>query len=371
SQIGILGRWSHEMELRGKVSKEKRKKSLDPHLLPDFRYVLPQSVIKSILEKKPYPTLAMFVQASNPLSTWPNTHKTCQAFKKLDFLAVSDMFMTPTAAIADIVFPVAGYLEYDGIQMTPMGTIAQVQRKVAQVGECRSDHEVINGLAKKLGLGEYFWDHVDQFWDAILEPVDLTFEEFKKIGRLTGKKKSRAYKQYEESGFKTPSGKVELYSKKLEEWGFDPLPIYYESSETPHKAPDPAGEYPLLCTTRKLSVYRHSGGRQIPSLRTVSPDPLVIIHHDTANRLEIEEDDWIYIETKWGKIKQKAHLSTTVDPRVIVVAHAWWFPERDETELFCFQDSNYNVLTTHRPPFNNEVGSFNIRGLACKVYKVS
>ncbi|MBW1765595.1 MAG: molybdopterin-dependent oxidoreductase, partial [Deltaproteobacteria bacterium] len=182
------------MELRGKVSKEKRKKRLDPHLLPDFRYVLPQSVIKSILEKEPYPTLAMFVQASNPLSTWPDTHKTCQAFKKLDFLAVSDMFMTPTAAIADIVFPVAGYLEYDGIQMTPMGTIAQVQRKVAQVGECRSDHEVINGLAQKLGLGEYFWDHVDQFWDAILEPVDLTFEEFKKIGRLTGKKKSQAYK---------------------------------------------------------------------------------------------------------------------------------------------------------------------------------
>ena len=371
SQIGILGRWSYELELRDRLQREERKNKVDPDLLPDFRYVTPQSVVKSILKEDPYPIRAMFVQASNPLSCWPNIQKTCQAFKRLGFLAVSDLFMTPTAALADIIFPVASYLEFDGVQMTPVGTIAQVQQKVAQIGECRSDHEIINALAKKLGLGEYFWGSIEHFWDAILKPAGLTFEEFKKMGQFTGKKKVKQYKQYEESGFRTPSGKVELHSMQLEESGFDPLPTYHEPPETPYSDPELAKEYPLLCTTRKLAVYRHSGGRQIPSLRGFHPDPLVIIHADTASKLGIEDGDWIYIETKLGKIRQKASLSAGVDPRVVVVDHAWWFPERDKTGLFGYADSNYNVLTNDKPPFNNEVGSFTIRGLACKVHKTS
>jgi anaerobic selenocysteine-containing dehydrogenase len=369
SQIGVRGRYSCDLELRDKLSREDRKKKIDPNLLPDFRYVLPQSVVRAILEGDPYPIRAMFVQASNPLSCWPNIQKAYQAMKKLEFLAVSDMFMTPTAAMADIVFPAASYLEFDSIQVNAGGTIAQFQRKVAQIGECRSDDEIINDLAKKLGLGVYFWDKIDGFWDAILEPTGLTFEAFKKVSPLTGKKKTRRYKQYEETGFRTPSGKVELYSKELEGLGFEPLPTYHEPPETPYSDPELAKEYPLLCTTWKSEVYRHSGGRQIASLRDFHPDPVVIIHPETASKLRIQEGDWVWIETKRGKIRQKANVSAGVDRRVVVVDHAWWFPERKETDLFRYADSNYNVLTNDKPPFNNEMGSFNIRGLACKVSK--
>ena len=371
SQIGLRGRWSYELELRHNLSAQARKKRVDPGLLPDFRYVTPQSAVKAILEEDPYPVRALFVQASNPLSCWPNLQKTHQALKKLDFLAVSDMFMTPTAAMADIIFPVASYLEFDGIQMPPMGTIAQMQRKVAQVGECRSDHEIINGMAKKLGLEEYFWDRIDDFWNAILEPAGMTFEEFKEMGRFAGDNKAKQYKKYETRGFSTPSGKVELYSKQLETLGFDPLPVYHEPPESPYSSPELAKEYPLLCTTWKLAVYRHSGGRQIPSLRRLHPDPVVIIHPGTAGKNGIEQGDWVFIETKRGKIKQKVNLSDTVDPRIVVADHAWWFPERGEEDLFGFKDANYNVLTNDQPPFNNEVGSFTIRGIACKVYKTS
>lgn len=371
SQIGILGRWSHLLELRDALSREKRQNKVAPKLLPDFRYVTPQSVIKSLLEGDPYRIHAAFIQASNPLSSWSDIQKTSKAFKTLDFIAVSDMFMTPTAALADIVFPVASYLEFDGIQMPPMGTIAQAQRKVAQIGECRSDHEIINGLAKKLGLGKYFWDGIDDFWNAILEPVGITFDEFKKMGRFAGKKKMRQYKQYEESGFKTPSGKVELYSKQLEDLGFDPLPLYYEPPETPYSDPELAEEYPLICTTHKAGEYRHSGGRQIPSLRRDHPDPVVIIHPDTASKLGIGEGDWTYIENARGRLRQKARFSAGVDPRVVVLDHAWWFPEIGQEELFGWADSNYNMLTNDEAPSSREVGSFNIRGFACKVYNAS
>jgi hypothetical protein len=56
---------------------------------------------------------------------------------------------------------------------------------------------------------------------------------------------------------------------------------------------------------------------------------------------------------------------------VVVVDHAWWFPERGKTDLFGFADSNYNMLTNDQPPFNKEMGSFNIRGIACRVSKES
>jgi len=369
SQIGLRGRWSYELELRHLLSTEARKTKLDPDLLPDFRYVLPQSVVKTILEEDPYPVRAMFVNASNPLSCWPNLQKTYQAFKKLNFLAVSDMFMTPTAALADVVFPAASYLEFDGVQIPPMGQIAQMQRKVAQIGECRSDYDIMNALAKKLGLGEHFWDRIDGFWDAVLEPKGLTFEAFKKADRLTGQKKEKQYKQYEQNGFKTPSGKVELYSSHLEMLGFDPLPIYRELPESPYSDPELAKEYPLICTTWKLEVYRHSGGRQIPSLRRVHPDPVIIMHPDTAREKQIKQGDWVFIETKRGRIKQKVNIADVIDPRIVVADHAWWFPEKGEKELFGFKDANYNVLTNDQPPFNREVGSFSIRGIACKVYR--
>jgi anaerobic selenocysteine-containing dehydrogenase len=371
AQIGIHGRWSGELELRYKLTKEEWKKNLDYNLLPDFRYALPQSVVKAILEEDPYRIRAMFVMASNPLSSWPNTRKTFEAVKKLDFLAVSDMFMTPTAAMADIVYPAATQFEYDGVHMNPMGTIAQMQRKVAQIGQCRSDHEIIDGLAKKLGFGAYFWNSIDDFWDAVLEPAGFTFEEFKKMNVYVGPGKAKEYKQYEKSGFKTPSGKVEIYSQVLEQLGFQPLPTYHEPPELPQSDPELAREYPLLCTTRKLEGFRHSGGRQIRSLRALHPDPVVILHPDTAANLGIKDGDWVHIENRRGRIRQKVNTSIGVDPRVIVADYAWWFPEKDERDLFAFEDSNYNVLTNDEPPYNKEVGSFNIRGFACRVSKVA
>jgi anaerobic selenocysteine-containing dehydrogenase len=101
------------------------------------------------------------------------------------------------------------------------------------------------------------------------------------------------------------------------------------------------------------------------------PEPLVLINPETAKQLGIADGDWVFVETKRGRIKQKANLSTDVDPRVVVADYAWWYPERGVTELFGWADSNYNVLTDNRPPFAREVGSFNVRGLLCKVSKLS
>jgi anaerobic selenocysteine-containing dehydrogenase len=364
----MRGRWSHELELRDLISRENRKKKVSPGLLPDFRYINSQDAVTAMLEGKPYYIRAAYLQAVNPLSSWSNVKRAAEGFQRLDFLAVSDFFLSATANLADIVFPSATFLEFDGIVLPPFGGLGQVQRKVARVGECRSNHEIINGLAWKLGLGKYFWKDMNQFWDYVLEPTGKTFAEVLKMDRYTGDSQV-TYRKYEKQGFDTPSGKVDLYSQYLADQGFDPLPAYVEHPETPHGDPVLGKEYPLLCDCRKIRYFRHSTGRQISSLRTGWPEPLVNIHPDTAASLGIQDGDWVYVESKRARIMQKASLTTKLDPRVVYADYGWWFPEKGPDEEYGWTESNFNALTPDGSPCNPEVGSYHMRGFACKVYK--
>jgi anaerobic selenocysteine-containing dehydrogenase len=243
--------------------------------------------------------------------------------------------------------------------------VASVQQKVATMGESWSDMKILNELAKKLRLS-HFWPDVKDSLDWILSPAGITFDEFREIGVLSG---TRMYRHYGKVGFGTPSKKVELFSKRLKEWGLDPLPRYYEPPETPYSEPGIEKEYPFVVVSKKRDCYRHSGGRQITSLRKIRPEPLVQIHNQTAKRLGIEEGDFVFIETKRGRIKQKAHLVEDLDPRTVDVDYAWYFPERKDKELLDWAESNINILTSNKPPFNREMGTTNLRGFFCKIYK--
>jgi anaerobic selenocysteine-containing dehydrogenase len=232
------------------------------------------------------------------------------------------------------------------------------------VGESWSDVKILNELAKKAGL-PHFWDEIEDFLDWMLKPAGITFDEFREIGVLSGVK---MYRHYEKGGVATPSKKVELFSKRLEEWGMDPLPRYRELPETPYSEPGIEETYPFVVVSKKRDCYRHSGGRQISSLREVRPEPLVQIHEETAKKLGIQDGDSVVIETKRGKIRQKAHLVKDLDPRTVEVDYGWYFPER-RGKMLDWAESNINILTSNKPPFNREMGTTNLRGFFCRVYK--
>jgi anaerobic selenocysteine-containing dehydrogenase len=77
------------------------------------------------------------------------------------------------------------------------------------------------------------------------------------------------------------------------------------------------------------------------------------------------------VETKRGRIRQKALFSQEIDPRVVGVDYAWWFPEKGAEAQYGWRESNTNMLTDNKPPFGKELGSISLRGILCKVYKVS
>jgi anaerobic selenocysteine-containing dehydrogenase len=358
-------RGSAEFDLRHLIPPEERSKRLgiEENVLPDYFSALPPKVFKAMLTSHPYPIRAAFIQGGSFLHTHTNVQEVRKALESLDFLAVSDFFMTPTAELADVVFPASTFLELDGVALGEAEPLASPVRKVAQLGECRSDLAIVSALAAKLGLGQHFADEESAVLDFLLEPSGLNFADFCKAGVIEGSKLYGAYKDYP---FPTPSGKVELYSQRLEEWGFDPLPVYHEPPESPYSAPDLANEFPLVLTNSKIPGYVHSGGRQIPSLRQAHPEPLVTINRETAERQGIAAGDWVCISTKRGHIEQKAALSDDIDPRVIVAEHGWYFPDKNEN-LHGWDEANLNVLTSNDPPYARELGSVTLRGILCSI----
>ena len=368
SRPGGVNLWGSDLASPHLISEEERAQRLSrkDHLLPTVYYALPQTIMTAILRGDPYPVRAAYVQAANPLTHYPNARETYRALTALDFMAVSDLFMTPSAMLADVVLPAATYLEYDSVEQPWYFPMAGAQQKVAQVDGCRADGWILNELAGKLGFLDYVWKDMKEPLDLVLKEAGLTFETFRKIGILVGE---RMYRHYEKEGFDTPSGKVELYSQRLESWGFDPLPVYREPPETPYSDPVASEEYPLIMTSHKDEVYRHSGGRQIASLRKAIPEPAVRIHPLTAERLQVAEGEWVHVSTRRGTIRLKARLVESLDPRVVALDYAWWYPEKGESRLFAWDESNINVLTSNSPPFNREMGTPSLRGIFCRVSK--
>jgi anaerobic selenocysteine-containing dehydrogenase len=364
----LVSRGSPEFTLQDLVPAEKRdRRHGGAELAPFAKYALPQAIVKALLENAPDRPRAAFIQGGNLFVTWPKTRATLSAFEKLDFVAMTDFFMTPTTQMADVLLPVASYLEHDGISHSPdFFWIAQVQQRVAEWGETWSDTKILIELGKKLGLQEHFWDDEYAFMNEVLKPAGITFEQFRAMGFIAG---TKVYRHFEQEGFKTPSGKVELYSQRLAKWGFDPLPTYHESLDPVQSDGGVAREYPLVMTSWKPAHFRHSNLRQVEVLRRNRPDPLVDMNPRTAVQLGIEAGEWVYIETQWGRIEHKVRLSESVDPRLVIIEHGWWYPEKDLMTLHCLTDSNANMLTDNGEPRSREMGTPILRGLPCKVYK--
>jgi len=350
---------------------EQRKKRLggDVFKLADaFAIINPKFVWDAILYEKPYPVKMVFLISSNPVLTQANASMVYEALKKVDFLAVSDFFLTPTAELSDLVLPAATWLEMDYVaESWKRHGYVLARQKVVQVGECKTDHEMLNELGNRMEQKEHWWPTIRDALNAILAPSGLKFEEFVKKGFLRGKME---YRKYEKKGFSTPTGKVELYSTRLKEWGYDPLPQFREPPESPLSRPNLLKDYPyILITGMRPAAFFHSEHHQIPWLRELLPEPFVEIHPETAEKEGIKQGDWVVIESPRGKCLQRAKLTLGIDPRVVGAQHAWWFPEKSSPE-YGWRESNINLLTDDNPgTCDSAMGATNVRVLLCRISK--
>lgn len=348
---------------------EKRNRAVTLGKFPLEKAVHPPTFWKSVVTGSPYRPRAMWIAACNPLLSQTHPLLIEKALKEhLEFTVVSDFFMTPTAALADIVLPAAMWLETDDVVNLHKIWCVLARKKVAQIGEVRDDREVILQLAKRLDLEFAFpWKDYSAYLEWSLKDSGMNFDEFHTCGMLQGEMR---YYKYKEKGFETPSGKFEIYSSISEAIGLSPLPVYREPALSPISSPEAAAKYPLIFTTGARSkVFFVSEGRQINSLRKINPDPIVEVHPTTAQSIGIADGDWVWIETAENRVQMRAKLFDGIAPDVVSAQHAWWFPEDGPPE-YGWKKSNVNLLLGDRAGYDPETGSESLRSSLCKIYKV-
>ena len=248
-------------------SKKKEMLHAHHHTIPRLMTVPPAYFRKAVLDEIPYAVKGAYMQCTNPLLAYADSHQTHDALMKLDFFAVADIFMTPTACLADIVLPAAANFEFNDIGHYGLGHGYILARPgiVEPPAECWPDIKILNALGRAMTPGELWHENWETFLEDLLEPSGLSYAEFVRKGILKGADK---FKKYMKSGFRTPSGKVELVLSTARKFNLPALPAFNGPPE-----PEDAA-YPLILTGAKDPYYMHSAYRCIKSLRQKSPRPV-------------------------------------------------------------------------------------------------
>ncbi|MFH1646331.1 MAG: molybdopterin-dependent oxidoreductase [Chloroflexota bacterium] len=290
-----------------------------------YREMQSNAIADQIESGRPYPLKAMFA-AGLDLQFFANSNRLMNNLEKLDFIAVTEYFQTPGTQLADVVLPIASWIERH-IFLSDFGGYARlIEPAIAPVGECRTEWDIYAALAQRLGFGDLFWDgDFEKCTDYILEPLNVTCADLRE--RPEGVKlplPPRPEKHYEKAGFQTPSGKVEIASSALAAQGLEALPVYKEPAESPVSRPDLAKSYPLVMTSgARVMAYTHSQYRNIPQLRKLMPEPLVDINPADAAPRGIRSGDTVTISSPRGSIRMKANVTDTILAGVVSLPHHW------------------------------------------------
>jgi formate dehydrogenase major subunit len=286
---------------------------------------------------------AMYIAGENPAMSDPDLRHAREALASLDHLIVQDLFLTETAWHADVVFPAGAHAEKWG---TFTNTNRQVQlgrAAVAPPGEARPDWEIIQALARQVGL-DWNYGHVsDVFAEmAMVMPslANITWERLEAEGAVTypcRAPESAGDEILFGSGFPTATGRARMVPSK---WS----------------APDEqrSDEFPLVLTTGRLLEHWHTGAmtRRAATLDALAPEPVVSLHPKELARLGIAPGDLVRVATRRGAIQLRARADRDVAEGMVFVP-------------FGFHEAPANMLTNPHLDPDGKIPEFKFA--ACRV----
>ena len=297
---------------------------------PLFRDVPFPGIKESILRDEDDRPRAMIVHHSNPILIQANQNRTREAFGKLEFVLVDDLFLTATAEVADLVLPATSPLErwgYRAYASFDRGFVALSRPVVAPVGESRDVFSMEYEIAQRMGLGTDYPFSNSRSWVAhMLTPAGVTLEqlEHEQIAAVTP---APQYRKYETAGFQTPSRKLELWSSQFEKAGYDPLPVYREASGAAMPTASPAAHpFPLLCASRRPGQFVHTRFRNIKTLTESYPEPLLRISPDDAAARGICAGEMIELSSPIGQVTLRTKFDAHLEPGVVMMDFGWGNP---------------------------------------------
>jgi anaerobic selenocysteine-containing dehydrogenase len=302
-----------------------------------WQFVTTDELYRAILEQRPYPVRGLVGFGANLLLAHADGRRGRGALAALDFYVHADLFMNPTAELADIVLPVTSAFEREALKIgfevsAEAQSLVQLRPRVVEPrGEARSDTEIVFDLACRLGLGVHFWDgDIEAAYRSQLHPSGVslvTLRENPSGVRVPLQTRYRKFAEQKDGiprGFATPTRKIEVYSQTLLEHGYPPLPEYEEPRMGPSSRPDLVERFPLILTCAKHTLFCESQHRALPRLRRQALDPEVELHPSAASERGIGPGDWVHIETPGGSVRARAKMNDTLEPHVVCGQHGWW-----------------------------------------------
>jgi anaerobic selenocysteine-containing dehydrogenase len=294
-------------------------------------------VYKAILTEEPYPVKALIGFGGNIIMSNAPSEVAKKAIAKIDFHVLSELFLSPTAELADIVLPAASFWESWHVRanIESFWTRARIQLRepvVPPQHESWPDMKIIFELGKKLGLGDKFWDgNIEAVFNYQFTPSNITVEHLRLNPSGISFDLPMEYQKYSKKdnagkffGFPTISKRVEIYSQPFKDHGYNPLPDWKEQIFRQFAKADIAKSYPLILIGTKVIEYCHSQHRAISSLRKAVPYPFVEINPVKANELGINDGEWVILETPYGNITLQAKFTYAISYNVVCTQNGWW-----------------------------------------------
>lgn len=304
---------------------------------------------EAILNPKAYNTQikALYVLNGNPVGQHPDSNKTIKALtsQELEFIVVSDIFMSETAKYADILLPASTILERDMIfescdettlslaylyHLRPKQHILYAERAMEPLGESKDDFDIICMLAQRLGFGKEFpWKRAEEWIEYLLEEAkknpnypwlkDITIERLKREGVVEVDVAHPSLMW----DLQTPSGRIELYNETLLEMGYDPIPIWRNQEEGPKKTPELFKKYPLAFFPFHYKFTVNSTFANQPEIRELDSNPLLMNPKDAQPR-RIKDGDKVVVFNERGRIQTKVKVTEEIIPGAVSLGHTGW-----------------------------------------------
>jgi molybdopterin-containing oxidoreductase family molybdopterin binding subunit len=283
--------------------------------------------MSAIEHGKPYPVKALWLTSCNMFNqTAPNRKRVLSdIIPKLEFLVVSEHFMTASAELADLVLPAATIFER--LDLVP-GMFLQLQQPaVAPEGESRTEFDAFKGLAERMGFGDLFKETPQHYLEEALTSTDpllegITFERLRREGAVLMNRPAEPYVSFRDYRFQTPSGKIELYKEELVPHGAQ-LPFYYEPIEATPQNPD-MRRLPLTLLFSHSPYRIHSTFANMPMLKKFEPEPILKINPADAAARGVTDGDAVRVYNDRGTVTVKSQIDADLRAGVLVLPEGHW-----------------------------------------------
>jgi len=251
---------------------------------------------------------AMVIFGENIMLSDPDISHVEEAVKKLEFLAVSDIFLTETARMAHVVLPAACYAEKDGTFTNTDRAVRLLRKAVDPPGQARPDWVIACELGRRLGAKGFDFSSPAEVMDEMASTAPI-------YGGMSHERVDRELIRWPCPSRDHPGTKilhVQRFTKGL--GSFAPVK---------HSPPQEvvSDDYPFILTTGRNIFQYHTGTmtRRSPRLEREAPEPYVEINRVDARRLGIADGDRVAVTSRRGKITLKARVTRRIVPGTIFI----------------------------------------------------